>query len=365
MPVCAKRKMALLLPGHNEELIIATTIQSALAAGQDLADIYVVDDNSSDQTRRLAVEQLGENHVLTVDRSGKALAVQRAIDYFAIEDRYEWVHIADADSIFSADYFTVYRSKLDSEKYAVALGFVQSLRGNWISTYRAIAYTYGQQVFRRIQEKLGMICVFPGPVTSFRTDIWKDIELNGNSLTEDFDITLQVHRKKLGNMVFIPRAVSYTQDPQNLRDFCKQSMRWYRGFFQGVKAYHIGTQLKRIDFSLGVQLFQTFFFAVQLLVLLPIYLAVTGNWLIIPVAFAYDFIFTSFVIVASAVMVKRWNIVGALPYFYILRTLEIGMFYCAWVEIYLLGRYKNEAKGWGTEGRRYKISSHALKDAVA
>src|SRR5260221_11469454 len=35
-----KRKLALLLPGHNEELIIAITIRSAIKAGQKKRDIF-------------------------------------------------------------------------------------------------------------------------------------------------------------------------------------------------------------------------------------------------------------------------------------------------------------------------------------
>jgi len=235
-----RKRLALLLPAHNEELIMEMTIRSAIAAGQSRRDIFVVDDNSSDGTRKIAIKQLGAQNVLSVGRSGKALAVQKAIAKFKLESRYVWLHVADADSIFSPDYFKIYRSKLNSKKYAVAVGFVQSLRGNWISTYRALTYTYSQHVNRRIQSKLGMISVFPGPITCFRTDIISKLDFDANSLTEDFDITLQVHRKKLGNIVFIPKAINYTQDPQSLGDFCKQNMRWQRGFFQGVKKYRIG-----------------------------------------------------------------------------------------------------------------------------
>ena len=223
----AKKKLALLLPGHNEELIIAITIQSAIAAGQPKQDIFVVDDDSSDKTRRIAVEMLGSKNVLTVQRSGKALAVKKAIAKFKIESKYEWLHIADADSVFSPDYFKIYRSKLTPD-YVVAVGFVQSLRGNWISSYRALTYTFSQHVNRRIQSYLGMISVFPGPITCFRTDILHKLDFEAKTVTEDFDITLQVHRYHMGKIVYIPRAVNYTQDPQSLKDFCKQTQRWQR-----------------------------------------------------------------------------------------------------------------------------------------
>src|SRR5262245_31013777 len=67
-----KKKLALLLPAHNEELILSTTIQSAVKAGQEKRDIFVVDDASTDNTRKIAIEMLGKDHVLTVRKSGKA-----------------------------------------------------------------------------------------------------------------------------------------------------------------------------------------------------------------------------------------------------------------------------------------------------
>ena len=126
-------------------------------------DIYVVDDASSDDTRKIAVELLGKANVLSVKRSGKALAVKKAIKKFKIEQEYIWLHVADADSIFCPDYFRIYRAKLDDTKYAVAVGFVQSLRGNWISTYRALTYTYSQHVNRRIQSYLRNDLCLPWP----------------------------------------------------------------------------------------------------------------------------------------------------------------------------------------------------------
>lgn len=359
-----QKKLALLLPGHNEELIIATTIRSAIVAGQNKRDIFVVDDCSSDKTRQEAIALLGKDHVLTVRRSGKALAVKKAIKKFQLDTKYQWLHVADADSVFGTDYFRIYRKKLNPKKYAVAVGFVQSLRGNWISTYRAASYTYSQHVSRRIQSKLGMISVFPGPITCFRTDILKHLDFEANTLTEDFDITLQVHRYKLGKILFIPKAVNYTQDPQSFRDFCKQNLRWQRGFFQGVKKYKIGLRPQAIDVSIGWQVWQAVFYLLQMLVLVPYMIHATGNWLLIPFVIAADFVVSGVITLASSVAIKRWNLIGCLPYFYFLRWVEIAIFVTAFVEIFVLRKFRSEIRGWGTEGRRYKLDANALKDAA-
>ena len=367
MPTASgKEKLALLLPAHNEELIIEATINSAVAAGQAIEHIYVVNDNSSDNTRHIATRLLGKANVLNVKRSGKALAVKKATVKFDIIERYEWLHVADADSIFSQNYFRVFRKKLNTEKYAVALGFVQSLRGNWISSYRALTYTKSQQFDRRIQSALGMISVFPGAVTCLRTDIIEKLSFEGPSLTEDFDITLQVHRKKLGNILYIPQAVNYTQDPQNLRDFCNQNLRWMRGFFQGVKKYGVGLHGQKVDAYLGLQMFLTAFFLVQVFVITPLLIFSTANgWLIVLYMLAIDFIINFGVALGSSVLAKRWNLIGVMPYFYFLRSIEIGITVIAFFEVFFQHKFNDDkAIGWSTAGRRYKVSASALADVA-
>jgi len=359
-----RKKLALLLPGHNEELIIQATIRSAVAAGQRIEDIYVVDDCSTDKTRKKAIELLGRSHVLTVERSGKALAVYKAINHFNIVNRYLWLHVADSDSVFGEDYFKIYRRNLKGTKYAAAVGFVQSLRGNWISKYRAFSYTYGQHLIRRMQSWLGMISVMPGPITSFRTDVLEQLDFAGESLTEDFDITLQIYRKKLGGIKFIPGAVNYTQDPQTIGDFCNQTARWQRGFFQGVLKYRIGTKGQRIDISIAYQMIQLVFYLFQLLVLVPLVILATGRWIVIPIIILSDFIVLGWLALFSATAAKRLSILSALPYFYFLRWLELGIFLKAFVEVVIMKRFREEIKGWQTEGRRYALDAAALKDTA-
>lgn len=360
-----KRRIALLLPAHNEELLIQTTIKSAVDAGQDIQDIYVVDDFSVDSTREKAVELLGESRVLSLERqAGKAMAVKTAIEHFALIGMYSWIHIADADCVFGKNYFQIYRENLNDEKYCVVIGFVQSLHGNWISKYRAFSYTFGQHIYRRLQSYAGMVSVFPGPVTCFRSDIVGELEFDVNSLTEDFDITLQVHRKKLGRIKFIPEAVCYTQDPQTLGDFYRQSLRWMRGFFQGILRHKIGRRAQRIDVAITYQLLEAGLYLTQLFILLPLALIISGNWRILPVIFVLDYLLVAMLGVFSAVMAKRISILHTLPYFYFLRFVELFAFVKAFTEVVVLRRFRITAKGWETVGRRYDLSVKAMKDIV-
>ena len=356
-----RRKLALILPGHNEELILGTTIDSAVIAGMSINDIYVVDDDSSDRTRHIALSKLPAENVLTVARSGKARAVRQAIDAFDIVGRYCWAHIADADSIFSSQYFRMYRKQLNMQYHAAAVGFVQSMRGNWIATYRSFSYTYGQHIFRRIQSWFGMIAVLPGPVTCFNTNIISQLNFESGSLTEDFDLTLQIHRKNLGSIKFIPEAVNYTQDPRTIHDFYAQTLRWQRGFFQGLKAYRIGLHPRAIDVGITYQMAESLYYFAQLCIVIPLLILTSASQGVVLFTLLGDYVVVFFLAIFSAVAAKRPSIMIALTYFYVLRFIELAGFLQAFVEIFVLKRFKKTNRGWQTEGRRYAVSTEDIQ----
>jgi len=82
----------------------------------------------------------------------------------------------------------------------------------------------------------------------------------------------------------------------------------------------------------------------------------------IPVAITVDFILNSLIALWASVAIRRWNMLGALPYFYFLRWVEIGLYLWSAFEILALHRFQEEVKGWGTEGRRYALDAAALQD---
>lgn len=350
-----KHQLALIIPGHNEELVIEKTILSAIAAGLSAQHIYVVDDNSSDKTAEIAQSILGLRHVLSVDRSGKALAVKKAITAFKIEDRYTWLHIADADSAFEGKYFKILKKELDPDKYVAATGYVKSMYGGWISKYRAYEYSFGQEIMRRIQHMLGVIPVIPGPTSCFRTDILRELDFETNNFTEDFDITIQIHRKKLGRIGFIAQARTLTQDPKDYQDYVKQITRWYRGFWQGVLMYKVGRGWQKIDGYLGYQIFEMFAYYFNLLVLLPILLISGRGVAVIAQTFLLDVSVFFVMTVVACVTHRRLDIINAFPLFYILRITNMAIYVKAFFEVVVLRRFRGPQIGWSTANRRYKV----------
>src|SRR5216683_3204923 len=108
-----RRKLALLIPAHNEQMVLADTIRSAVAAGQSAHNIYVVSDGSNDWTVDLAYLMLPDGHVLDEPQMGKGGAIANGIHAFGLIRRYEWIHIADADGAFAPGYFAELVPRLD------------------------------------------------------------------------------------------------------------------------------------------------------------------------------------------------------------------------------------------------------------
>jgi cellulose synthase/poly-beta-1,6-N-acetylglucosamine synthase-like glycosyltransferase len=332
-----KSMLCLLISAHDEELVIGQTIQSAIKAGMKPENIYVVDDNSSDKTSQIAKSILGGNNVVKVRRSGKGVALTKGSKRFGLVNRYKWIHIADADGGFAPNYFRVFRRQL-RVKYAAATGYVRSLPGGPVSQYRVFEYTVGLEIHRRFQSMTNTVPIIPGPTSCFRSDVFARLDFANRSLTEDFDVTLQIHRQKLGRIQFIPDAVAYTQDPKNTKDFLKQIMRWNRGIMQGVHRHRIGRKLSPIDAYLSYQIFQNFLFFFNYCMVTP-FLVVKYH---------------SGAVAAQILRSKRWDVISAFPFIYAFRWLTMYAFLRAFVEVSILGKYKVTQGFWSTAGRRYR-----------
>jgi cellulose synthase/poly-beta-1,6-N-acetylglucosamine synthase-like glycosyltransferase len=348
-----KGRLCLLIAAHDEELVIANTIHSAIRAGMKPQHIYVVDDNSSDKTSEIAKSILGCANVVRVKRSGKGLALAKASKKFDLTRRYRWIHIADADGGFAPDYFRVFRGQL-RVKYAAATGYVRSLPGGAVSQYRVFEYTIGLEIHRRFQSYTNTVPIIPGPTSCFRSDVFEKIDFANKSLTEDFDVTLQIHRQKLGKIQFIPQAVAYTQDPKTVLDFAKQITRWNRGIMQGVHRHRIGRKLSPIDAYLSYQIMQNFLFFFNYCILVP-FLAIQHRSLAVAAQiFLFDVILTFFMALLVAARTKRWDIMSAFPFIYVLRWVSMAVFLRSFVEVAILRRFRITEGTWNTADRRYK-----------
>jgi cellulose synthase/poly-beta-1,6-N-acetylglucosamine synthase-like glycosyltransferase len=339
-----KPVLCLLIAAHNEETVIASTLQSAIAAGLKAQHIYVVDDNSNDHTSRVARSILGKQNVIRVRRSGKGLALTKAAKKFDLTARYRWIHLADADGAFATNYFSVFRRSLRVAN-AAATGYIKSLPGSIIGQYRVMDYTIGMDIVRRFQAMTGLIAIIPGPTSCFRADVFAQLAFNNGSLAEDFDVTLQIHRKKLGTIQFIEEAVAYTQDPLTFRDFVKQIRRWNKGILQGMFSHKIGTRFRKLDAYLSYQVGLNLAMFASYGIMMPLVALQRDLGDVIATTFLIDIALTAFIMVAVAFRTKRWDILNAFPHLYAYRWVSLAIFLWSFAEVIILGRDRRPKNG--------------------
>ena len=75
--------------------------------------------------------------------------------------------------------------------------------------------------------------IVPGFASIYRTSALKKININEPGLViEDFNMTFQIHNKKLGKIAYHPKIFGIARDPTNFRDYYNQVTRWNLGFWQ-------------------------------------------------------------------------------------------------------------------------------------
>ena len=232
-------QIAVLIPAYNEELVIKGTIDALVSADCDLRDIYVVDDRSTDKTAEIA-RKLGVNVYTVSVNGGKARAQIQALSHFNLTATYDWVIFLDGDSKVEPYFLnSLYLQAKQNPQTSLFVGQVKSVKNNHLySAYRAYEYTFSHDLAKEAQNNFNVVYVSPGCASMYRSDVLDKLRIDPSTLAEDMDLTIQVHRLK-GKVSYIPEAGVMTQDPNNLKDYHKQILRWYRGFWQVVKKHNV------------------------------------------------------------------------------------------------------------------------------
>jgi poly-beta-1,6-N-acetyl-D-glucosamine synthase len=251
--------VAVLIPAHNEEPVIAATLDSVLRVVPS-HQVHVVADGCHDATAAIARSR-GAN-VLELDPGrGKAGGIETAVAHFRLADRFAVLLIADADTQLDQHYLRRGLPMLDRPRVVALAGYARSRWrphelspvGRYLVSYRTRVYAVMQWI--RYGQTWRWTCVtpiVPGFASMYRTEILDAMNLNPPGLViEDFNMTFEIHHRRLGKIAFRPGVHATTQDPANLRDYYRQVLRWHVGFWQTVRLHG----LWRSGFSAALVLF--------------------------------------------------------------------------------------------------------------
>jgi cellulose synthase/poly-beta-1,6-N-acetylglucosamine synthase-like glycosyltransferase len=173
------------------------------------------------------------------------------------------------------------------------------------------------------------------------------------------DLTLQIHRQNLGKIAFIPEAKAYTQDPKDFGDYWKQVSRWYRGTWQVMTRHRVGLRAQKVDAYLMYMLLENIILAIGF-IFLPFIAWWGQNYVPLAVLFINDaLIFFAFTVWSAGVN-RRSDVISAFPLFYLLRFVNLFLYFRSWYEIVVQRKFRSARPGWTTAGRRYRIMTEAV-----
>ncbi len=301
-------KISLLVPCYNEEKSLEASIKSCLDQTRPFDELIFVNDCSKDSSPEILSRYSGFIYSYRTPKNtgNKSSAQEYGLQFI----NGDIVVMTDADTLLSRTFVEeIEKSFSDSQVVAVA-GRVQSISYNWLTLCRAYEYAIGQNIHKVAQGYINYIFVMPGAASAFRVDAFrKNISFDHDTLTEDLDFTYKLHDRNL-KIIYNPKAISYTQDPADLKNYINQLRRWFGGGWQNLLKHYTSAPLNLImAFELSLLYFEGLIFSILLFLIIII-----NTWMALMLLIGYLGIAT-LLGVWMAIKEKRWTLaIAPFPY---------------------------------------------------
>ena len=238
-------EVAVVVPAHNEELTIGATLESATRL-VPAANIHVVADGCDDDTAQIA-RSYGVNVLPFSPARGKAAGIEGAVQHFDLCRRFSVLLILDADTQLDENYIERGLKLLNDPSFSAVAGYAHTtwqpeqltMLGRFLVSYRTRLYAVMQWIkYGQTWRYTNVTPIVPGFASMYRTRALSQMDLNPPGLViEDFNMTFELHHKRLGKVAFEPSVFGRTQDPDNLQDYYRQIKRWWLGFWQTIRRH--------------------------------------------------------------------------------------------------------------------------------
>lgn len=242
--------VAAIVPAHNEEAGIRRTL-SALLEVIPRQNVYVVSDYSTDKTIEI-IRSMGVRSLDLRSNKGKAKALVYIMNEYGLLKAYKAILINDADSVVDPSYIVSALQYFRDPEVAAVSPHGKTRWGRtklselFFISYRARLWRIMQFGLRFGQtwKFTNVSYIIPGAYSIYRTSVLEQLEIDAPGLViEDFNMTFEVQKKKLGRIVYSPKISATHEDPFTLDDYVRQLRRWNVGFWQTVKRHGIWPSL--------------------------------------------------------------------------------------------------------------------------
>ncbi len=261
-------KVTILIPAHNEEKVIAYTIEAMLNLDypKDKLDILVINDGSSDRTAEIVEECTKRDtrlRLYNVPKGEGGKGKSRALNLGLKQTNSQYIAVYDADNTPDPSAMKYLMAQMiQDETLGAVLGKFRTVNKNRNLLTRFINIeTLGfQSMLQSGRWKMFKISTLPGTNLVIRRRLLD--KLNGwdeDAITEDSELSIRIYKEGY-RIKFVPYSVTYEQEPESWKVWIKQRTRWVQG------NNYVGKKFLR-----EIPSFKNKFLAIELLYMLSLY----------------------------------------------------------------------------------------------
>ena len=236
-PAC---RFDVIVPAHDEEGVIATTVASlrALDYPADRFRVIVVADNCTDRTAEIA----RRGGVRVIERQdptlrGKGYALKLAFDTCVQEGVADVVVVVDADTVVSPNLLRAFATRIAAGEEVVQASYnVRNVGLGWRVRLMALAFVLFHDVRSLGRERLGLSCGLRGNGMGFRRDVLARVPYAAFSLVEDLEYGIALGMAGI-RVAFVEDARVLGDVPSGERASRSQRARWEDGRAAVARSY--------------------------------------------------------------------------------------------------------------------------------
>jgi len=228
----AMNRIAIVIPAHNEESVIAYTVSSLKRMDYPsyLFTIFVVADFCTDATAQTArsegaicyERQKGE-------RGGKGTAIHWALEQiFSGSGDYDAVIVFDADTRVDDAFLRVINARLNEGAQVIqGKHVISNPHAGWFPALTWAMMAIDNRYSNQGRHNLGLSAKHMGDSICFKTAVLKSTGW-GEGLTDDYELRLRLLLEGF-KIEYEPEALGYGQAPLTWKEAQAQRLRWARG----------------------------------------------------------------------------------------------------------------------------------------
>lgn len=246
-PSAVSNKFAVMIVACNEEKVVGLSVQSLVKMDYpaELYDVFVIADNCSDGTARVAEENGAR--VLEHREKGLFQTKGRALKWGAkklLEDgAWDAICYFDADTLAHPGFLKAANGHMSAGEKFIQGRQLAKNRDGWLERILAVGHLLTNTFFQKPKYALGLSATLHGKGMIVARELAEKYEWDETCLTEDIEMQMKLVRDGV-RITWAENAVIYDEEPANVLQYMRRAVRWTRGSLD-VARKHLWSLAKR------------------------------------------------------------------------------------------------------------------------